>query len=93
MGTIVFGETTCGQAADQICGAGGLFIDRQGAIYYSDSSNHRILKITPFVSTAVIVAGTNGSSGSMTNQLNNPGGIYVDTNGTLQYGLFSPSAL
>jgi DNA-binding beta-propeller fold protein YncE len=66
-----------------MCGCGGLFVDGTGSIYYSDSSNERVLKITPFASAATVVAGTSGVSGSLSNQLNNPAGIYVDGNGAL----------
>jgi len=82
-GTIIFGPTTCGTNVSQICYCGGLFVDSTGSIYYSDSSNQRILKITPFSPTATVIAGTSGISGSQLNQLNNPAGIYVDGNGAL----------
>jgi sugar lactone lactonase YvrE len=82
-GTVVYGPTTCGTALSQICGSNGLFVDLTGSIYYSDSSNYRVLKITPFSSSASVVAGTSGMAGSALNQLNSPAGIYVDGNGAL----------
>ncbi len=82
-GTVVFGEVICGNGTNQICLCAGLFVDNQGFIYYSDSNNHRIVKITPFATTVAVVAGVSGVAGLMTNQLNNPRGIYVDTNNTL----------
>ncbi|UJR17210.1 hypothetical protein I4U23_004105 [Adineta vaga] len=82
-GTVVFGEVICGNQMNQLCQCGGLFVDSQGFIYYSDPSNHRVVKITQNAMTLILVAGTNGISGSMTNQLNTPGGIYLDQNNTL----------
>jgi hypothetical protein len=82
-GTTVFGPTTCGTSVAEICACGGLFVDGTGSIYYSDSSNQRILQITQFSSTATVIAGTSGISGSQLNQLNNPAGIYVDGTGAL----------
>ncbi|CAF1384257.1 unnamed protein product [Adineta steineri] len=70
---------------NQVCQCGGLFVDRQGFIYYSDPNNYRVVKITPFTMMMTVVAGANGNgtAGSNLDQLNNPGGIYVDTNNTL----------
>ncbi|CAF1341123.1 unnamed protein product [Adineta steineri] len=68
---------------NQVCQCGGLFVDRQGFIYYSDPSNYRVVKITPFTMMLTVVAGANGTAGSNANQLNNPAGIYVDSNNTL----------
>jgi hypothetical protein len=82
-GTVIFGETTCGPAEGQICYCAGIFVDDQGFVYYLDAENYRILKITPFASTATVVAGITGSPGSMPNQLNDPRGIFVDTNDNL----------
>ena len=82
-GTVVYGPTTCGTGANELCWCGSLFVDRTGSIYYSDPNNQRVLKITPFASSASVVAGISGSSGSSVNQLSNPSGIYVDGNGAL----------
>ena len=82
-GTNLYGPTTCGSSVGEMCASSNLFVDRTGAIYYSDSTNHRILKITPFASSATVVAGTSGTAGSSLNQLSNPNGIYVDTTGAL----------
>ena len=82
-GTTVYGPTNCGTAASEMCFCSSLFVDRTGAIYYADSSNHRVLRITSFASSATVIAGTSGISGSALNQLYNPSGIYVDTTGTL----------
>ena len=82
-GTTVFGEVTCGNRSDQICGCNGIAVDSQGFIYCSDSRNQRVVKITPFTMTVVVVAGTTGIAGAMANQLYNPQGIYVDANNTL----------
>ena len=82
-GTVVYGPKTCGTNTSGLCGASGLFVEQSGAIYYSDSSNHRVLKITPFASSATVIAGTSGMSGSSANQLQNPGSIFVDSSGSL----------
>lgn len=82
-GTVVFGEVLCGNQTNEICYCGGLFVNNQGFIYYSDISKHNVVKITPFSQTVVQVAGTSGVAGSSNNQLNFPGGIYVDSNNTL----------
>ena len=82
-GTVLFGPTTCGTGLNQLCWCTGLFVDRTGSIYYSESYNHRVLKITPFASSATVAAGISGSYGSSLNELYNPNGVYVDANGTL----------
>ena len=82
-GTVVYGPVSCGTGLNELCWCAGFFVDRSGSIYYSDYTNHRVLKITPFVSSATVVAGTTGSFGSALNQLNNPNGIFVDVNGTV----------
>lgn len=66
-----------------MCGTSNLFVDRTGAMYYSDPSNHRVLKMTPFASSATVLAGTSGTAGSALNQLSSPNGIFVDTAGAL----------
>lgn len=82
-GTLIFGEVSCGNGANQLCNCGGMAIDSQGFIYYSDTNNHRVARITPFSPTLTVVAGITGVAGSMNNQLNGPRGICFDGNDTL----------
>ncbi|CAF1159899.1 unnamed protein product [Adineta steineri] len=83
-GTTLFGDTSCGTAANQICGCRSLFVDTQGGIYCSDSQNHRVVKIIPYTSTIIIIAGSiNGSMGYGTNELYYPSSIFVDQSGNL----------
>lgn len=82
-GTVVYGPTSCGTGLNEMCWCAGLFVDRSGSIYYSDYTNHRVLKFTAFASSATVAAGTTGSFGSALNQLYNPNGIFVDANYTL----------
>lgn len=82
-GTVIFGPTTCGTSTTQMCGCSSLFVDSAGSIYCSDSSNQRVLKITPFATSASVIAGISGSAGSTSNQLSNPSSIYVDGTGAL----------
>ncbi|CAF4064128.1 unnamed protein product [Rotaria sp. Silwood1] len=82
-GTTIFGETACGTGLNQFCGCVDIFVDRQGAMYCSDSNLQRVIKITPNNQYATVVAGVTNTSGSQLSQLNNPQGIFVDANYTL----------
>ena len=57
----------------------GLFIDINNSLYCSIYSLHQVAKnsLNNYINTPVIVAGT-GCSGSTSNTLNNPAGIFVD---------------
>ncbi|CAF1383564.1 unnamed protein product [Adineta ricciae] len=71
--TVVVGGSGCGSSLNT-------FYWSFGNIYVSDYNNNRILKFPPNSNSStlgVIVAGT-GTSGSASNQLNTPAGIYVD---------------
>ena len=59
----------------------GLFVDITNSIYCSADFQHQVLKkwLGDNVSVMTTVVGT-GSYGSAANQLNNPNGIFVDTN-------------
>lgn len=82
-GTVIYGPKPCSTNTSGLCGSGGLFVDKTGAIYYSDRNNHRVLKITPMASSATVVAGTSGTYGSLADQLYYPGDIFVDSQGSL----------
>ncbi|UJR34665.1 hypothetical protein I4U23_027442 [Adineta vaga] len=78
--TIVVGGSGCGSSLNTFSWSDGLYVDRFGYIYVSDYGNDRVLKFPPNSNSSTmgtIVAGT-GTSGSTLNQLNTPGGIYVD---------------
>ena len=60
----------------------GLFVDITNSIYCSSDLQHRVFKKwlgDKNASVMTSVAG-NGSAGSAVNQMNNPNGIFVDTN-------------
>ena len=59
----------------------GLFVDINNTLYCSMYNEHKVVKksLNDSLSTMTIVAG-NGSQGSTSNLLNNPNGIFVDTN-------------
>jgi len=59
----------------------GLFVDLNNTLYCSMYNEHKVVKksLNDSLSTMTIVAG-NGSQGSTSNLLNNPNGIFVDTN-------------
>lgn len=55
----------------------GLAIDRDGALYVSDSDNHRVMKWTINTSEGVIVAGDQ-TDGDSLRQVSGPRGLFVD---------------
>ena len=59
----------------------GLFVDLNNTLYCSMYNRHKVVKksLNSNSSTMTTVAG-NGSQGSTSNLLNNPNGIFVDTN-------------
>ncbi|UJR19334.1 hypothetical protein I4U23_022463 [Adineta vaga] len=78
--TIVVGGSGCGSSLNTFYWCDGIHVDRFGYIYVSDYGNHRVLKFPPNSNSSTngtIVAGT-GVIGNALNQLNTPGGIYVD---------------
>ncbi|CAF1565822.1 unnamed protein product [Adineta ricciae] len=58
----------------------GLFIDREDHLYCSMPKHHRVIKrnLNGLIQASIFVAGT-GKQGSTPDKLNNPRGIYVDT--------------
>lgn len=84
-GTIVAAGNGAGNALNQFDSAVAMITDPAGNIYVSDRNNHRILKFPPSstqVTNGVIVAGGNGQ-GAALNQLNKPGGLFIDNAGNL----------
>ena len=69
-----------GNAANQLSGAAGIFVDSIGNIYISDGTNGRVQKWAPGATYGTTVAGANGT-GSAVNQLWSPQGLFVDANG------------
>jgi sugar lactone lactonase YvrE len=57
--------------------SGDVHLDKDGAIYFSDGDNHRVMKYDTTTATFTVVAGGNGQ-GNALNQLNVPYGIFVD---------------
>ena len=58
----------------------GLFVDISNSLYCSAHGGHHVVKVPleSNTSTMIIVAGMKGTSGSASNQLNGPWGIFVD---------------
>ncbi|CAF3497383.1 unnamed protein product [Rotaria socialis] len=81
--TLLGGAGKCGAALNQLCGCSGIYADRSGSLYISDSENNRVLLYNTTTGSIALLAGTNGISGSQPDQLSYPGGIYVDENQTL----------
>ncbi|CAF0966370.1 unnamed protein product [Adineta steineri] len=62
----------------------GLFIDINNNLYCSLRNLHQVVKLLlNNVSTIPTIAAGNGSAGSLSNMLNSPQGIYVDSNSNL----------
>ena len=78
-----WGGTNFGLGLTQLCGCGGVYADRQGLLYVSDTPNHRILLYNTTAGSITLLIGTNGIFGSQSNQLNNPCAIYVNENNTV----------
>ncbi|CAF0947181.1 unnamed protein product [Rotaria sordida] len=79
-GYLVAGGNGAGTALNQITTSYAMFIDSQSNIYVSEYSNHRVtLWLSINTTSGSLVAGGNGA-GSTPERLNNPWGIYVDSN-------------
>ncbi|CAF4104041.1 unnamed protein product, partial [Adineta steineri] len=62
----------------------GLFIDIGGNLYCSLKNLHQVVKLLLNNATTIpTIAAGNGSAGSLSNMLNSPQGIYVDSNSNL----------
>ena len=74
-----------GSLPNQLDAPGDICFDAAGNLYVADAYNSRILKFAPgsdSTTNGVVVAGGNGS-GSNSNQLTMPSGVFVDATGTL----------
>ncbi len=84
-GTTVAGGNGPGNAANQLNGPVGVYLDKAGNIYVSDEINNRIQKFPPnsdsTTNGVTIVGDTIGGSGRY--QLSYPNGIFVDNNGAI----------
>ena len=84
-GTTVAGGNGPGSALNQLGDPWYLVVDAAGNLYVSDHAENRVLKFPPGSTGAtngVVVAGGNGA-GAAANQLNYPGGLYVDAFGNV----------
>ncbi|CAF4037193.1 unnamed protein product [Rotaria sp. Silwood2] len=77
-GVTVAGGNGKGKGLNQIGACQGIFVHEEtNTLFISDFYNDRIVKWIPEKGEGVIVAGT-GASGSATNQLSGPRGIFID---------------
>lgn len=72
-----YGNGTGGGALNALSYPTGIFIGIDNALYVSDYSNHRVIRLVEGSLMGSIVAGT-GISGNSLSQLNRPTGLYVD---------------
>ncbi|CAF1562543.1 unnamed protein product, partial [Rotaria magnacalcarata] len=80
LGYVIVGNQAAGSGLNQISTSYAMFVDNQYNIYVSDSGNSRVVKWLATNTTAgILVAGGNGA-GSTPDKLNNPWGLYVDSN-------------
>ncbi|CAF3035175.1 unnamed protein product [Rotaria sp. Silwood2] len=79
-GVVIAGNGTSGTSASQLNGPYGIFVNEEGTLYVSDSSNHRIQRWNIGASSGMTAAGT-GVHGNRLSQLSYPTGIVVDSNG------------
>ena len=81
-GVVVAGTTgTFGSAANQLSQPWNLFVDAHKNMYIADAANHRIQFWPNGASSGTTIAGTTGSWGSSSTQLNMPSDVFVDANG------------
>ncbi|CAF3615351.1 unnamed protein product [Rotaria socialis] len=82
-GIIVAGTGTSGSALNALNQPWNIFIDSlTDILYVADSLNHRIIKYLPNATSGIVVAGT-GSSSSLSNGLNTPKDVFVDSSGNI----------
>jgi hypothetical protein len=81
-GVTVAGGNGSGTAANQFSFAGSVFVDGAGDIYVTDAGKFvsRVQEWAPGAPSGVTVAGGD-NRGSAANQLDVPGGVFVDANG------------
>ena len=82
-GITIAGGNGQGSAANQLDGPVSIFVDTDGYIFVTDISNNRIQKFPPSstsLTNGITIAGGNGA-GAAANQLDVPGGLFVDLMG------------
>ncbi|CAF1343291.1 unnamed protein product [Adineta steineri] len=82
-GIVVAGNGVAGTSLNNIDYAYDSKVDSSGSIYVPDFNNGRVLKWTPPSSSGTLVAGQISSSGSNTNQLNQPSHVIFDSAGNI----------
>ncbi|CAF1480846.1 unnamed protein product, partial [Adineta ricciae] len=86
-GVTVAGGNGAGSGANQLNTPTGVFVSRKdGSVYVSDRTNHRIQKwLTNATSGVTVVGNMNGTSGNTTFTLNQPYTVVLDQNETYMY--------
>jgi tripartite motif-containing protein 71 len=77
-GIRVAGSGTGGCTRSEIDEILGLTVDSYGNIYVAEKWSHRVTKWAPNATIGTLVAGEDCIQGSNSNQLNTPGGLYLD---------------
>ena len=67
----------------QLCA--GVAVDKDKNVYMSEANRHRVVRWSPLTSTTTVVAGQTNTSGSSSDLLDHPQGIYVSQDGTAVY--------
>ncbi|CAF0901428.1 unnamed protein product [Adineta steineri] len=76
--TKVVGTGYSGSSLNAVADVFGITVDSHGNIYVADTMNHRVTKWIPGATVGIIIAGQNGISGSQSNQLSYPAGLFLD---------------
>ncbi|CAF1337459.1 unnamed protein product [Adineta steineri] len=84
-GVVVGGNGTCGSSAMLIAHSVGLAVDSQGNIYVAETDNHRVTKWAVNATSGVVIAGITGVSGSDSQHLYSPYGLYLDESHSYLY--------
>ncbi|CAF3668965.1 unnamed protein product, partial [Rotaria sp. Silwood1] len=77
-GVNIAGNNTGGSSLNQLNYPYGIWVDSSLNVFVSEYQNHRVTKWALGASAGVVVAGISGSSGSTTNLLSGPTGLYYD---------------
>ena len=77
-GVTVAGTGASGSGATQLSSPWNIFVDSNDNLFIADSGNQRISRWASGASSGSTVAGTTGSSGSSSTQLNTPSDVFVD---------------
>ena len=82
-GVTVAGMGGSGSGANQLSQPWNLFVDANRNMYIADAANHRIQYYANGASSGTTIAGTTGSWGSSSTQLNMPSDVFVDSNNNM----------